>query len=71
MLALRDGTRREAGAATRSAQAALATEAGRALITALYLLHWVAATPAALACVAFRRGPVGFARTRDRRLPPA
>lgn len=60
-LALRDAARRE-GRAPRSA--------ARAALTAVYLLHWVAATPAALVCVALRPGPVGFARTRDRRLPP-
>ena len=44
--------------------------ARRAAITAVYLLHWAVATPVALACVALRPGAVGFARTRDRRLPP-
>lgn len=44
--------------------------AARALVAATYLLHWVAAAPAALVCVALRPSPVGFAMTRDRRLPP-
>jgi hypothetical protein len=43
----------------------------RAAATAVYLLHWMAATPAALVRVTLRPGPVTFARTRDRRLPPA
>ena len=43
--------------------------ARRAVIAAVYLLHWAVATPVALACVALRPGAVGFARTRDRRLP--
>ena len=41
-----------------------------AAMTAVYLLHWVAVTPAALLRVALRPGAVTFARTRDRRLPP-
>jgi len=61
-MALRDAARREA-VATPSTM--------RAVIAAVYLLHWVAATPPALACVALRPGPVRFARTRDRRLPPS
>jgi Glycosyltransferase like family 2 len=61
-LALRDTAHREARSPVPSE---------RALIAAVYLLHWVAATPAALACVALRPSPVGFARTRDRRLAPA
>jgi hypothetical protein len=61
-MALRDAARREAVAPPSTMRAA---------VTAVYLLHWVAATPAALACVALRPGPVRFARTRDRRLPPA
>jgi len=60
-MALRDAARREAVAPPSTVRAA---------ITAVYLLHWVAATPAALACVALRPGPVRFARTRHRRLPP-
>lgn len=44
---------------------------GRGALGAVYLLHWVVAAPAALACVALRPGRVTFARTRDRRLPPA
>ena len=44
--------------------------AARAAVTAVYLLHWVAVTPAALLLVALRPGAVTFARTRDRRLPP-
>jgi 1,2-diacylglycerol 3-beta-glucosyltransferase len=60
-MALRDAAAREAEAPPSPMRAALA---------AIYLLHWVAATPAALACVALRPGRVGFARTRDRRLPP-
>jgi hypothetical protein len=59
-MALRDAARREAETPP---------SAMRAVVTAVYLLHWVAATPAALACVALRPGPVRFARTRDRRLP--
>jgi hypothetical protein len=61
-MALRDAAHREAEAPP---------SAMRAVVTAVYLLHWVAATPAALACVALRPGPVRFAKTRDRRLPPA
>ena len=61
-MALRDVAQREA---------VVPPSAMRAAITAVYLLHWVAATPAALACVALRPGPVRFARTRDRRLPVA
>ncbi len=45
--------------------------AAHAALTAVYLLHWVAVTPAALVRVALRPGAVTFARTRDRRLPPA
>jgi glycosyltransferase involved in cell wall biosynthesis len=63
MLALRDESGRE--------RAGSPAPAARAFATAVYLLHWVAATPAALLCVALRPGPVGFARTRDRRLPPS
>jgi phosphatidylglycerol lysyltransferase len=40
----------------------------RVTLTAVYLLHWVVAAPAALVCVALRRSPVAFARTSDRRL---
>jgi lysylphosphatidylglycerol synthetase-like protein (DUF2156 family) len=40
----------------------------RVALTAVYLLHWVVAAPAALVCVALRRSPVSFARTSDRRL---
>jgi hypothetical protein len=61
-MALRDAARREAE---------VPPSAMRTAVTAVYLLHWVVATPAALACVALRPGPVRFARTRDRRLPPA
>ena len=45
--------------------------AAHAALTAVYLLHWVAVTPVALLRVALRPGVVTFARTRDRRLPPA
>jgi 1,2-diacylglycerol 3-beta-glucosyltransferase len=44
--------------------------ATRAAVTAVYLLHWVAVTPATLVRVALRPGAVTFARTRERRLPP-
>jgi hypothetical protein len=70
LLALRDDARLAARAGAREGDASPAPVT-RALVTAVYLLHWVAVTPAALACVALRPGPVGFARTRDRRLPPS
>ena len=60
-MALRDAT-----LARRPARHTAATAA----VTAVYLLHWVAVTPAALLLVALRPGAVTFARTRDRRLPP-
>ena len=61
-MALRDAAR---------LQATVPPPSSRAAVTAVYLLHWVVATPAALACVGLRPGPARFARTRDRRLPSA